>query len=55
MKIKKSVHKEEKNTSQKKTNYIAPQIDVVVIVTEQSVLSSGSGGGSLPGYDGEDW
>ena len=45
-----------KITTQKKKIYIAPDIDVVEIQIEQSILANSSGDtNSLPGLSGSDW
>lgn len=43
--------------SLEKETYISPDIEIVHIETEQSILQAGSQAGSneLPGMPGEDW
>lgn len=44
-----------KNIETQKKSYIAPDIDVVEIQIEQSILASSSGDGIIPGMPGSDW
>ena len=45
-----------KNIETQKKRYIAPDIDVVEIQIEQSILANSSGDtNSLPGLSGSDW
>ncbi len=38
-----------------KETYIAPDIEVMEVEIEQSILADASGGGDLPGFGGEPW
>lgn len=46
---------ENKSKILEKEVYICPDIDVLIIETEQNVLSGGSGNGNLDSMGGSDW
>lgn len=46
---------ESKSKILEKEVYICPDIDVLIIETEQNVLSGGSGNGDLDSMGGSDW
>ena len=50
-----SMKVKEKKRKEKAEHYKAPAITVIDIVTEQSILQSGSGDGYTPDIPGEIW
>lgn len=39
----------------KKESYTPPNVDVLDVVIDQSILANGSGNGETPDMGGEDW